>query len=351
MNKLFIEGKDYLATVIAFSDADCDGAASYKSELSELKKSYWLLISFLYNSPLSNFLIIKARCVNFPTLLISDGVIEWSNMFNNPLLASYNLNLYHPIIHDAFLCVGKDETEYFNFLGTPTVQFLPERMKPTIPRVGKNGNFKFLITTANTAYFNDEERDLLLSLLVKIQSKLDDNNLEYVFRIFDSYLQSQLGLYNNKKNMVEGGFEDCLKEVDFVITTPSSISFLAMYHGKPLAHLIYRDSPQFIQAGWNITSLVSLESTINSMKSYDHDRMCFQEYQVSKYVADNDSIITEIQESLEKKREDDFKKFVDQNLFNMLNSRFNINFEYIARKIYLKFKRKKFFQYLRTKIH
>ena len=347
--KLFLEGKDYLNSIYEFNDIDFDGATFYKVDSSELKDSYLFVISLLYNSPLSNFLVIKAKVSDVSTLLVSDGIVEWNNMFNNPLVNSHNIKLFHPIIHDVFLCVGKDECEYFNFMGAPTVQFLPKRMKPSVSRIGRASNEKFLITTANTAYFDDVEKDQLLELLKSLKSKLDLLGESYVFRIFDIFLQSELGL-TAENNHIRGSFEDCLKEVDFVITAPSSISFLAMYHGKPLAHLIYRDSPQFIQAGWNITNLVSLESTINSMKSYDQDRMYFQEFQVSKYNTDNKNLDADLQQALEVKRKEDFKQFVDQNLYNMLDSKFNINFEYAARKLYLKFKKNKLFQFLRTNI-
>ena len=63
---------------------------------------------------------------------------------------------------------GEDESEYFKFLGVNTVQFLPNRMKPILKKIGKVGNNIFLITTANNAYFTESEKTILCNLLIEL---------------------------------------------------------------------------------------------------------------------------------------------------------------------------------------
>lgn len=346
---LFLEDKTNFKKLGIFKKVNnFEGNKQYKISDKRIS-NYEILISQFYTNPMSNFLIIKAKKNKIPTLLLSDGIIEWENCFLNPMNTKYNLKQFHPILHDIFLCVGKDETEYFNFLGYKTMQYLPDRMAATIPRIGKSNTDTFLITTANTAYYNDEEKESLIKLIKLTIESLNKLNYKYIFRVFDDSLCERLNI-QNEMNMKNGNFEECLKKVDFVITTPSSISYTTMYHGKALAHLIYRDSPMFIQAGWNISGSTNIENTLKSMKTFDKDRMNFQVFQVSKYMIDNESVEKEVIESLQKQKSENIEHFINQNLYNMLNSNFNFNIEYFVRKIYNKFKGAKIMKILRGKL-
>jgi hypothetical protein len=348
-NILFLENKIYLQKLGIFTKIKkFDANRIYKISDEDILK-FDGIISQFYTNPLSNFLIIKSKLNHISTILISDGIIEWENCFSNPMNTKYNLKLFHPVLHDIFLCVGKDETEYFNFLGYKTMQYLPDRMNPSIPRIGKSNNDTFLITTANTAYYNKNEKKNLITLIKQITSILDELEYQYVFRVFDDSLINELNI-DYKKNIKSGSYEECLKKVDYVITTPSSISYTTMYHGKALAHLIYRDSPIFIQSGWNISGSICIEDTLKSMISYDKDRINFQEYQVSKYMIDNEKVEKEVLEELKKYKSENIEKFINQNLYNMLNSSFNFNIEYFVRKIYSRFKSFKIMKILRGKL-
>ena len=347
---LFCENKEYLDTICDFGRIEYDGVRSYKKSMTEFKNSYSLVVSLLYANPLSNFIILKSRLANVPTMLISDGIIDWSNMFKNPMVTKYNQHLFHPIIHDVFLCVGSDETDYFNHIGVNAVQFLPKRMKPTFKKLGSAGNNVFLITTANTSYFDEAERKILVHLLKAIMQQLVSAKENFIFRIYDPHLIQELNIEDDK-NLIDCNFEEALSVVDFVITSPSSVSYLTMYHGKPLAHLIYRDSPVFIQAGWNINSLCSLPSVIASMKTFEKERMVFQDFQVKKYSHSSDDLLETAYGSISENADKDLKQFVDQNLYNLINSKFNINFEYTLRKAYLRLKAFRIVQYIRSKIH
>lgn len=348
-NLLFLENKKYLKELGIFNHiTKFNGMKDYKISNNKLKKNNILVSQFYLNS-VSNFLIIKAKKNNVKTVLLSDGIIEWQNCFANPINTKYNLTLFHPILHDIFLCVGQDETEYFNFLGYKTMQYLPDRMAATIPRIGKSNTNVFLITTANTAYYNNEEKESLIRLIKSTIKSLDKLNFKYIFRVFDDSLCERLNLIN-EINIKDGSYEDCLKKVDFVITTPSSISYTTMYHGKALAHLIYRDSPMFIQSGWNISGSLDIENTLRSMITFNQDRMNFQEFQVSKYTVDNETVESQVIEELKQQKIENIEKFINQNLYNMLNSSFNFNIEYFVRKIYLKFKGTKIMKKLRGKL-
>lgn len=324
-----------------------------KYKISDEEILYFdLIISIHYTNYLSNFLIIKAKKNGVKTLLLADGIMDWSNFFNNPKQLKKNLNLYHPIIHDHFWTVGKFEKEYFMYRGQKTNFYLPSR----ILKVGNVFNLpkqnKILVTTANTAYFNEIEKIALINSLKEIKKNIEEKNIEVVYRIFDENLLSELKIEPQNNNIISE-FDDILKEVSSVITTPSSITINAMFHNRSVGQIIYRDSPLFVQSGWNLSSGYSISSTIDSLLAREVKRMEFQKYQVSNYLAKDFNVNQELKKIIDfpidnKKNQIEIQDYIDQNLYGLLNSKTNINIENIVRKIYLKMKGKlkiKFFNF------
>jgi hypothetical protein len=169
-------------------------------------------------------------------------------------------------------------------------------------------------------------------------------NIDYIFRIFDEYLINSLGI-QSENNYNKGNFDSVLSKVDFVITTPSSITINSMYHDRAVAQLIYRDTPMFVQSGWNINLGSNIKQTINSILSKDENRINFQKWQVEQYVnVDSEKKIIEILDSDNINESGKTEDFINNNLYNLINSKYNFNLEYLIRKIYLKLKKKKYFK-------
>ena len=337
INILALENKFYYDELILFNlekyDVTYNGMDLYNNSDEELLK-YEYIINFTFNSPTINFIIYRAKKLKIKTVLISDGIFEWSNSFNNKNFN--NVNLYHPIINDYFLAVGENEANYFNFKNTITHKFLPIRMKPKLEKIKKAGTNKFLITTANTAYHNLDEKIKLIELIQKIVQNLESLNLKYSFRIFDSDLIKNLNIKANS-NIINIDFEDCLYDFDFIITTPSSISFLAMYHERAVAHMMYRDAPIFINCGWNINNLINLKSTFKNMMKFDENRMDYQKFQVVNYLSTSSFENKNFKTIINPKE----KEFTSREkiLNDMIMSRYNINMESFFRKLYLRLKK------------
>jgi hypothetical protein len=349
---LFAEDKKYYINlgVINYFDRskyilEFNGMKYYKISDKEIKE-YSAVVSFNYTSPLVNFLILKAKKNGIKTILMSDGIIDWANLFDNPKQKKYDIDLYHPIIHDYFFCLGEEEKDYFDFLGNNTEQYMLNRIIPNKDKLDLPNNEKFLITTANTAYFNDSERDHLEKILKKVIKILDEMNINYIFRIFDEYLINNLDI-QSENNYDEGNFDSVLSKVDFVITTPSSITINAMYHDRPVAQLIYRDTPMFVQSGWNINMGNNIEQTINSLLKKDKNRINFQNWQVEKYInVKSEKKMIDVLDSDDINGSNKIENFININLYNLINSKYNFNLEYFVRKVYLKFKKNKYFKKL-----
>ena len=355
-NIIFLESKDFYKDILDpffFKDVDFqfDGAKFYKN-VSFLKK-FDLVIYTIYSSSLYNKIIFLCKKNNIPTMLLMDGICEFSNFTKNKNIQRLGFDNYFPIIADYIAVVGERAKFYFNELDTTALMFLPPRVMNKAELDNFNHSIKkdmstekFLITTANTAYYDSEEFERLCNLLKKTISALNKDGYDYIFRIFDQRIIDFLKI-DSGYNKTEGSFEEVVKSVGFVITTPSSIMLQAMSLGKPVGLLLYRDSPLFIQSGWIFHDGVNFQDTIKSMVSLDEKRMAFQSCEikrVSGYTVIND------QKNIIKNKSIDYAEFVNKNLLNMLNSKFNFNFEFFLRRTYWKLRKNKFLKRLRSRV-
>lgn len=350
---LFLENK-YYYDLLGFNkiyylyNCEFEGIKNYKIKNKELKK-YNAIISLLYQNSISNFIILKAKRLGIKTILLSDGIYDFANSYKNPDRKKYNLNLFDPIFHDYFLCIGRKEKKMLENSFNQVEQYLPKRILDTHhERILLAEKGKVLITTANTPYFNEIEKKELVELLKRIILSLENLNIKYIFRIFDLNLINELNILDSN-NLKEGSFESVLKDIEYVITTPSSISLTSMFHQRAVAHLIYRDTPILIQSGWNISKSYPIEKTLVSFINKDKERIDFQNKILKNYIVDKeaDDILSKI---IEKKFEQKKEEFIITNLENMLNSIFNFNIEYFFRKIYLKIKNIKIVKSIKQKI-
>lgn len=350
---LFLEDKKYfdmlgLKEIYEKYNCEFNGIRYYKMSSSKLK-SYKVIISFLYHSSISNFIILKAKRLGVKTIFLSDGIYEFTNAYKNEELKKYKLRLFDPIIHDIFLCIGRKEKKLFQNSYNHIEQFLPKRVldikKEKIILKEKG---KILITTANTAYFNKIEKEQLTSLMKEVIKELDKLEIEYIFRIFDLELVKELEI-NPQKNYKNGTFEQILEKAEYVITTPSSISLTSMYHQRAVAQLIYRDTPLLLQSGWNISKSYPIKETLNSFIRKDKERMDFQNNILKEYIVEKE--INEILDDvINREYKIKMENFIKTNEENMLNSIFNFNVEYFFRKIYLIMKKNKYIKEIKKYI-
>ena len=347
MKILFSEGEEYYRA-LGLKDIEgarfvFDGMRFYiKSEV--YLSQFQIFVCAYYTMPHNVILTRKFNKMGIKTVLCSDGIFDFANAINNPMHTKYSLKLFHPILQDFFLCIGKNERDYF-MQDTIALDFMPDRViskeEPvTMPKIRK-----VLITTANTAYFNDEEYELLLRLMLDVVNLLKEENVDFSFRIFDKRLMNEIE--NNcdfcTGNDLKESFEDTLKRYSSVITTPSSVAVVSMFHKRPTGLLIYRNWPNFLQTGWLIPSAIVFKSNLDEFVFADESRMAIQaklleNYDTKKGISER---ILEVSQEQFDAREV-YESTVIRYYENMLLSRFNFNFEWFVRKVYQRLKKLKF---------
>lgn len=336
---LFLESKEFYqdildASFFSGSEIEYDGASKYKD--IDFYTKYDLVVYTIYSSSLYNLIVYNLKCNNIKTMLLMDGICEFSNFINNKNICNLGLENYHPIIADSIGVVGDMAQLYFNSYGVNAVRYLPPRVLPC-RRQYNNGNemFDFLITTANTAYYDEHEFSVLVNLIKKVIETLDKNNMTYCFRVFDENLIQELEI-SASTNFKSGDFGTCVSKAKAVITTPSSIVLDSMNMGLPVATLVYRDSPLFIQSGWMLVRDSIKGEVFDSMLVQDSKRMHFQKAQVEGCKSEPQGMKNSIEANSYFSVEE-VSNFINKNMQNMLNSKFNINVESFVRNLYRKY--------------
>lgn len=351
-NFLFSEHEAYYRELGLVDQPDVkfhfNGGRLYKKKATYLSQ-FDLFICAFYTQGHSLILTNKFKALGVNTVLCADGIFEFSNAINNIMIRKYNVVQFHPIYQDYFICVGEEENKYFS-LSNITYRYLPDRvMKQTLIKslpVKK----RILITTANTAYFNENEFESLISLMVSIIRIIIQKGDDFSFRIFDEALLNRISKSIGIKvfNDIELDFDSTIEKYSSVITTPSSIAITSMYHQRSVALLVYKDVPLLIQSGWNIPSSDVFYNSYSSFFELDRTRIDIQNNILKKYLSDKS--LNEHLMMISNKSCSSNNNYCDEVLFNMLNSSFNFNIEFFVRRLYLKIKTNTIIKKIRLKI-
>lgn len=359
MRILFSEDESYYRKLGLVDIKDVEfhfGGMKYYNKSGEwLSERYDYFACFMYTLPHNAILTEKFRKLDIPSILIIDGIYDLSNSINNPMSNKYGLILYEYLQQDICISV---ENRIDHFFGEEKSYFyyLPDHMKCETKKTEvDNMDTKILLTTANSAYFNDDEYGNLLSILDTVISTFLDLGLDFETRIFDKRLLTDLEEKFELNNIIDCSFDVALSNYTHIVTTPSSLAVSAMKGGRAVALLVYKDQPTFISSGWIFTSQRTLNTGIDSFINMDKARMQYQERCISCYESSNS--LSDVLEDLVIRDKNSYTgrsnpshDFLTNSYYNMLESRFNFNFEYFLRKQYLKFKSVNIIRSLRKRL-
>lgn len=300
---------------------------SYKKRLS----SYACVFSCIDHSGFSRFLCQYAREKGVPSIIVMDGVFEWSNATKHPFLNKLGVNLLSPFSYSMAMVCDEGLRRYLEKKGVNVSMYYPGN---SIKGRGDDNGY-ILITTANSPYFDEAEKSCLVAMYLAVINHLRDCGVSYKFRIFDEGLLEALSI-SHDDNIVDGAFEEALVGARAVISTPSTVVVTSMMYSLPVAIADYRDGPLFINSGWRINGAVNLEDTIKSMLSRDVHRMSYQEDFCSSLKRANDACV----DLIEKKTKGKFSDVKGQGCAVFSGDRYVISLEYPARCAYLFLRRK-----------
>lgn len=272
-----------------------------------------------YLDLLNQLTAARARAAGCRVVFLSDGVFEWTNIHRHgtqPILV--------PLIATDSFVTSQFEANFIRFhnpdLTGCCIEYIPRNAIFKPKRRDVDINYDFLVTTANTPYFDDDEFERLSVLLEQVITAIDSAGFSYAFRIYDKNLISRLSL-DPKKNLVKEPFSDVMLQVRAIISTPSTIAVTAMVAGVPVGLLRYRDAPITLSTGWNIFADQNLDDSLRSMSDLDKERMNFQAVQVKSLAKQSILTVNEAISQLEKcsfnPTKVDVDRFLDPRYFSI----------------------------------
>lgn len=322
---IFDENKDFPNCEITYS-----GNRKYNQGRAYFSR-YDLVVSTVFTSPTSDLIIEKCRNYGVKTLLLSDGIIEWENMYSNEFLAKKNIDLYLPIRHEYFGVMGSLESHYFNKINnSKSIRFTPNKVAldtnvSLINAKSEKVEMDFLLTSANRIYINESEKKIAFLIYIEIFSALNNMDVTFKTRIFDEDLLNEFKKINpDIINDIDSSFEVCIQSVSALLTGPSTIVFTAMQKNMPVAQILYRNTPVFTLTGWLINSINDLENTLLSMLDPEKKRLAFQRAVLEDH-QNNESIIDKIKPFSNEDKQYEIKEFY--------SSKYVINFEPLFRLV------------------
>ena len=233
---------------------------------------------------------------NVATLYMIDGILEWRNAWENSpdeVACPYAMR---PALSHKIACIGASQArvladwgnaEKVEVVGIPRLDRLqigpddnPDTKRPD------QSPLRVLVMTAKTPAFTTQQlqtvRQSLNDLMVwqRANPSIAGREVEFTWRLTRG-LETELAVDNQLKNLAGDDLHSQLKQVDAVITTPSTGMLEAMRLGLPVAQLDYHNRPHYVQTGWDIASADHITDTLVQMAERNPTRMLFQQQQLA----------------------------------------------------------------------
>jgi hypothetical protein len=222
------------------------------------------------------------------TLYAFDGILEWRNSWEMPDPPPCCLWAMRPVLCDKVVCIGRSQARIFEswgnlgkceIVGVPRFDCLAGR-RPRDRRPGES--FRILVVTAKCPGFTPAQIERTTQSLRDLKDwfaahpQVGDMPLEPVWRITQG-LEQVIGVENRLADTTGKDLASVLREVDAVITTPSTVMLEAMLQRVPVALLDYPNRPHYVPAAWSVTAQKHLDEVIPQLLASTPAQMLYQD--------------------------------------------------------------------------
>lgn len=286
---------------------------------------YCAIVTCIYHSPISLAATFIAKRNNIPVFYFMDGIGDISNFLGNQYTLGSGVRQLLPPLHDITFCVDNPTAVFVESMNAGAAVYECRRVYGDgLNKLSGGKMYDFLVTTANTPFYDDGERARYVEIINKLISLLKEKKVSYCFRIFDENLIDCLDV-GGCANIVDVSLEECLLSCSCVVTTPSSVVIMAAQLDMPVATVEYRDTPILVRGGWSLHMSMDMNKCIDSMLSLDKDRLLFQ----SSLLADGSDFDTKIEKYIKVKE----NEVVDLAYNAFGRSIFSFSLEYYFRAV------------------
>jgi len=243
----------------------------FYDKTNERAKIDLVLISDEHDSETSGELAYY-KAQQIPILHIVDGILEWRNVWENPLA-------------DKIACLGNAQArimESWNNYGkcevTGCARFdeYHALVASSIKRT-KGEQKNILITTATNPAYTKKQLAVVVQSLKDLQVFFQVNKalgVQPIWRIAP-FLEKHLPTLNNTFGKVS--LLEQLQSADVLITTPSTLALEGMLFQIPVVTLDYTNVPQWLPTAWFINNKTHLDTIVQSVLNPMPQRMQYQQ--------------------------------------------------------------------------
>ena len=225
-----------------------------------------------------------ARRKRIPSLLLMDGILEFKHQWTNPRFAAGGgAPFLTPVLADKVACKGWNDVRRLEawgnqgkceIVGLPRLdRYLTLRGQPRSVSNPK----RILVTSANTPWFTDEQRQNALSGFRALREfARARRDFELVWRL-RRWIGDSISLRPDECSDPASPLPSVLRNVDAVITQASTVQLEAMLLGLPVAVLDFDNVPAFLPSAWRITSPSQIERAVDGLLDPEPARLSYQD--------------------------------------------------------------------------
>ena len=223
-----------------------------------------------------------------PVLVLADGIIEYRNTFENPGVGDGAV--FQPLVGHKLACLGRSQARWIEawgnvgkceVVGLPQMDhMLRERETAAGPPPVAEDEFRLLVSSARTPFFNDQQRQETMRAFGDLRATLegmtqiDGRKLHVQWRVSQAVID-ELQLPADENARVP--LQTVLEKTDAVISTPSTVQLEAALNQLPTAVLDYHNCPHFVPAAWSISCRDQMDATMRELAHPNPAKMLVQE--------------------------------------------------------------------------
>ena len=235
--------------------------------------------------------ITELKQNNVATIYMIDGILEWRNAWENRSDEVACPFAMRPVLSHKVACIGENQARVLNgwgnagkteIVGVPRFDRYSADASPVVSQEKRN-RLRVLVMTAKTPAFTDSQWATVRQAIADCKTYADANvdSVEIVWRLTGG-LDEYVGVENSTSDLTGMQLHDQLKNVDAVLSTPSTAVVESMLSGKPTVLLNYFDCPSYLNLPWNVNHASQLASVIEQLAQPDDRKLHFQNHQLQQ---------------------------------------------------------------------
>lgn len=312
--------EDKLKNLIYVESYSFDTIIKYKPSLVIVFDEHWCELGNVVGSLTE---------IKIPVLQIMDGILEWRRTWdygwNTHKIDGVINPINQPALANKIACLGYKDYRILEswgnqgkceVVGVPRFQELINYRK-NFSHIKEKSKYKVLVVTAKTPYFTDKQKKITVESLYDLKNYFSNTNkFDVIWRISGD-LSEVIHVRNEMNDLTGMELHEVLKEVDIVISTPSTTILEAQIMKIPIITLDYHNKPHYFETVWSIFSKKDIALILNEVCIPKKEFLEYQNFLINDQVflkENSDLRLLKLIESMIEKKVEDYPYAILNNI-------------------------------------